>query len=186
MYHDFGRVAPDSINKEHHHEGELLWLFLSCGNNPVTFKQVVAQVVWENEKETNEEFAKNWDSLADHRASQKTLLEQYKQACDAYTEFTRGQYNKAKASRLKRKRDALYSRLNDTRKDIREAKWKKQYLQAFLDKESLEKLEEIRSQEDPPNSDDDTDPESSNSSHGDANDQSSSPSEADETIKYGC
>ena len=60
MYHD-------SINKEHHYEGELLWLFLSCGKNPETFEQVVAQVVWENEKEKNEEFAKNQDYLADYK-----------------------------------------------------------------------------------------------------------------------
>ena len=44
-------------------------------------------------------------------------------------------------------------------------------------------MEEIRSQEDPPNSDDDTDSESSNSSHGDASDQSSSSSETDEATQ---
>ena len=65
-----------------------------------------------------------------------------------------------------RKRDAKYSRLNDARKDVRECKWKEQYLQAFLDKESLEELERIRSLDDAPDSDNGTDSESSNSSHG--------------------
>ena len=179
MRHDFGRVAPDSLDKEQHYEGDLLWFLLSCRNCPVTFDMVVAQVVWENEKEMTEEAAENCASSIEHRATRKALLNEYKKACAAYDEFNQGRegHNKERAWKLRRKRDAKYARLNDTRKDVRECKWKELYLQAFLDKDSLEEFERIRSLDDPPDSDDSTDSESSNSSHGVTSSRSSSLSE---------
>ena len=135
----------------------------------------MAQVIWENEKETTEEMAENRVSLSKHRAARR--------ACEAYNEYVQGQHNKTKGHKMRRKRDTQYSRLNDTRKDIQECKSKEQYLQTFLDKEPLEELEKIRSQDDLPDSDNDTDSKSSNSSHGDASGRSSFLSEADKTTQ---
>ena len=87
MRHDYGQVAPDSLDKEHHYESDFLQFFLSCRNCPVTFQMVVAQVTWENEKEMTEEMAENCASLLEHRATQKALLEEYKRAHVAYNEY---------------------------------------------------------------------------------------------------
>ena len=93
-------------------------------------------------------------------------MNEYKKARAAYKDFNQGRdgHNREKAQKLRRKRDAKHARLNDTRKDVQECKWKELYLQAFLDKDSLEEIERIRCLEDPPDLDDATDSESSNSS----------------------
>ena len=159
MHHDFRRVTPDSLDKEQHYKGDLMQFLLSCRNCPVTFEMVVAQVIWENEKETTEEVRENHTSLKEHRATRKALMNEYKKARAAYEEFNRGQEerNRERARKLRRKRDAKHARLNDARKDVRECKWKELYLQAFLDKDSLEEIKRIRCLEDPPDLDDTTD-----------------------------
>ena len=166
MRHDFGRVTPDSLDKEQYYEGDLVRFLLSCGNCPVTFEMIVAQVIWENEKEMTEEVRENSASLIEHRATRKALWNEYKKAHAAFEDYKRLRdgCNREKAKKLTRKRDAKHARLQDIRKDVQECKWKELYLQAFLDKDSLEEIKWIRHLEDPPDSDDATDSESSNSS----------------------
>ena len=86
--------------------------------------------------------------------------------------------DRKKAKKLKKKGDAKHEKLQETQKDVWECKWKELYLQAFLDKDSIEEIEWIRCMEDPSDSDDATDSESSNSSPAVTSGQSSSSSEA--------
>ena len=70
-------------------KGDLVQFLLSCGNCPVTFDMIVAQVVWENEKEMTEEVRENSTSLIEARATRKALLNEYRKAYAAYEEYNR-------------------------------------------------------------------------------------------------
>ena len=178
MFHDFGWVAHDSLNPDHHHEGPLLQFFLNCGNCLGTFKQVVAQTVWENETETREDLNKTREMLANARTSKRDLAQQYQKASDAYKASVHSMQNQKKVSKKRNKRDALSDWLKDAKWEVCDLRWKMIYNQAFLDKLPLAKLEEIRGQ--PSLTDSDSESDSSHSSHGDESESSSSQSEAKE------
>ena len=104
MHHNISNLAEDSLDPQHHHQGDLLRFFLGLRNCPITFEEVVKQVIKENLDCLQQEHDKTDKSLRTARAVRTKAKATFQAAHNAYKELTRGRHNRKKAAKKRKKR----------------------------------------------------------------------------------